>query len=618
LRILNLSASNVFSLGEVQVPLHNRGLVLVTGYSADEGGANGAGKSSLANKAILWCLFGQTAGGLRADEVVNRHTAPPCFVEITFQGSDGKDYIVKRSRKPSSLELHCGTERLTQRNEKETQELINRALGRNYETFVYSDFFGQGRDDNFLSLNPKDQKAILERILPISQVSKWEVLSATFKATINLNIQAEEKSISFLEGGINRIKTNYEVQTRKISTWEAENQLKISSIKRNILNYEQCHKSILDTIDNLEVSLKELVIPSYDDVDIESVIARVKEYKANYDKAVTSHNQWNEEIRLHNRVIMEQPPNTCNLCGQKFPDAVYTSYEVNLCRSKDKLDTAKVNLNKAETAKEYWNNKHITAFAEYNKLLENSVHKHNIITKRANIQSSILKTKEQLGEDSRPVWKAELDRLNADLNPFVSSVRQLEQELSLEEDKLKAKQTSLSLLIQERDKLVFWQGAFGKDLKIFMLDRVCPFLTERVNKHLEGLGNSQLKVTFSTTKQLKSGEDRDEFTCEVSSNSGGKGYDSLSGGEQQIVSFAVGLALADLAESQAVGISKILILDEPFVSLDQRNAENLINYLTGISSRRETILLISNEESLKTLIPTNIHVEKNNGITTIK
>jgi DNA repair exonuclease SbcCD ATPase subunit len=143
-------------------------------------------------------------------------------------------------------------------------------------------------------------------------------------------------------------------------------------------------------------------------------------------------------------------------------------------------------------------------------------------------------------------------------------------------------------------------------------------MTEKVSKHLEGLGNPQIKVIFSTTKQLKSGEERDEFTCDIRSSSGGSGYDSLSGGEQQIVSFAVGLALADLAESQAVGISRILILDEPFMSLDQRNAENLIHYMVGtLAQRRETILLISNEDNLKSLVPANIHIIKQNGVSSI-
>ena len=54
MRLLSLTASNVFSLGEVEIDLEKQGLVLVSGKSLDEGGSNGAGKSNLANKAILW------------------------------------------------------------------------------------------------------------------------------------------------------------------------------------------------------------------------------------------------------------------------------------------------------------------------------------------------------------------------------------------------------------------------------------------------------------------------------------------------------------------------------------------------------------------------------------
>ena len=152
-----------------------------------------------------------------------------------------------------------------------------------------------------------------------------------------------------------------------------------------------------------------------------------------------------------------------------------------------------------------------------------------------------------------------------------------------------------------------------------MFNKACPYLQARAAYHLKGIGNEQLKVEFSTTKELKSGEERSGFAVVEYSESGGKGFDSLSGGEQQMASFAVGLALADLAETQVQGASHFLILDEPFMALDERNCENLVNYLANeLSSKRETILLISNEENLKSLIPTRIHVEKTGGVTSVR
>ena len=92
----------------------------------------------------------------------------------------------------------------------------------------------------------------------------------------------------------------------------------------------------------------------------------------------------------------------------------------------------------------------------------------------------------------------------------------------------------------------------------------------------------------------------------------------MSGGEQQITNFAVGLALSDLAESQTAGTSELMILDEPFTNLDSRNCENVINFLTShLSKKKSSILFISNEEGLKGLIPNRIHIEKKNGLSRI-
>jgi DNA repair exonuclease SbcCD ATPase subunit len=171
----------------------------------------------------------------------------------------------------------------------------------------------------------------------------------------------------------------------------------------------------------------------------------------------------------------------------------------------------------------------------------------------------------------------------------------------------------------DRHALEFWRDAFGKELKNEFINQVCPFLERRANDHLEGLGNSQIKVSVSTRKVLKSAEDRSEFTITASSSSGGSSYESLSGGERQIVNFAVGLSLADLAELQTDGPSYFMVLDEPFMALDARNSENLVNYLNRyLGSKKETILLVSNEENLKNLIPNRVNVVKEHGISRLE
>ena len=616
MRLVKLKASNVFSLGEVEVDLDRRGLVLVTGYSSDEGGANGAGKSSLANKAIIWGLYGQTAGGLKADEVVNRHSALPHFVNIQFEGSDGKNYTIKRSRKPASLELYSSSERLTRRNEKETQELINMALGRNFDIFVYSDFFGQGRDQNFLSIAPKDQKEILEQILPIAQLSQWASDAGLIRSEINSNVKELEKNISFREGGIEKLNSHLTNTRHSYRLWEEEHKKRIAECKTRIANYEKVNKAQLIAIATIEAALARAIIsPDIFEQSVE-VQKRVPEAQGAYSKATVAVKEWQAEVDKCVSVLSKKEDDKCGWCNQLLPTIMVEAQKSNITLYEGKLATANAALERSITAEEYYK-KELAKVIEERTLLNAIVEKRSReLAERKKLQADLDLIKKNTEVDKLAAWNKELELLNKETNPHSESCDRIIYELNIESVNLSQDKTQLGHLKLQYDTLEFWQDAFSKDIKIYLLDRVCPFLTDRVSKHLEGLGNSQIKVTFSTTKQLKSGESRDEFNVDVSSSTGGSGYYSLSGGEQQIVSFAVGLALGDLAESQAIGISRILILDEPFVSLDTQNSEKLIHFLVGLQ-RRETILLISNEDNLKTLVPTNIHVRKHDGITRI-
>ena len=101
MRLLSLKAAKIFSLAArtTEVNLDHRGLVLITGHSYDEGSANGSGKSTVANKAIVWTLFGQTAGGTKGDAVVNRHLGGTgSWGEVIFEDDHGERYRVTRQR----------------------------------------------------------------------------------------------------------------------------------------------------------------------------------------------------------------------------------------------------------------------------------------------------------------------------------------------------------------------------------------------------------------------------------------------------------------------------------------------------------------------------------------
>lgn len=161
--------------------------------------------------------------------------------------------------------------------------------------------------------------------------------------------------------------------------------------------------------------------------------------------------------------------------------------------------------------------------------------------------------------------------------------------------------------------LEFWSSAFASDMKTLMFIMVCPLLEQRTQEHLRQLCNEQIQVKFSTIKHLADGSVKEDFSVEVESTSGGNTFGLFSGGEKQMVNFAIGLALADVAQAQAQGGSQLLILDEPFVQLGPKNCQSVVDYLQQLAFVKDTILLVSNESNLAGLIPNHLKVVKTNG-----
>jgi DNA repair exonuclease SbcCD ATPase subunit len=314
--------------------------------------------------------------------------------------------------------------------------------------------------------------------------------------------------------------------------------------------------------------------------------------------------------------ISKMPEDFCHTCEQQVGKETREKRAAKLMECQRELDTIEVNISKAEQAKEYWEEELGKAMArqeEMNQAVRESVQVQHL---EKRLKDEIHRCEIALSETGIPELEQKLDLLKNQENPYSDQLSSMGNDLTVVLGERSQQGRYVKVLRDELSHLSYWNDAFSKGLKNLMLARACPFLDQKTEQHLQGLGNAQLRVSFSTTKLLKSGDTAEDFNVSVHSTTGGRGFQSLSGGEQQMVSFAVGLALADLAETQVEGSSHLLILDEPFMALDGRNCENIVNYLRGpLSKRRETILLISNEEALRSLIPNRIHVIKSGGVT---
>lgn len=488
---------------------------------------------------------------------------------------------------------------------RETQEKINQTLGRSFNTFIQTDFFGQGNDTPFMSLTPSAQKEVLETILPFDKINEWVVAAKKAKSKVTDCFRETEKDQISCKSRVDTLNNELFLAKRAKETWDVEKENKINNIGIAIEHLEKSEK--LTQQRNVEKELEELEDAStlHRSLDKEyEVLALLKKNiendRENFPEIIEERKYWEKEFNL-------VKSGKCPTCNQKVNQSRFSLEEI-----QQKLTKARAVISAYEAQ--------ISTLLRMKEQRESCISDtQNKLKKISSLNDKLAELREGSDQEELNKLKAQLTSIQEEKNPHDSRVEDLAYRLRIADNMNTSYENAIKEINTELSIVNFWEKAYSIDLRNILFDRVCPFLTDRTNNHLSKLQNSQIKVLFSTTKKLKSGDSKSDLSVEVESTTGGKNYSALSGGEKQMVNFAIGLALADLASTQVKGNSNLLILDEPFVGLDDRNSEAIVSYLQDLvkSEKKETVLLVSNESTLKNLIQRNIHVEKRNGITTV-
>lgn len=623
MKLINLKAKNLFSLGEVSLSLSQRGLTLVTGYSQDEGGANGAGKSSLANKAIIWTLYGQTAGGLKADNVLNRHGKKKGRGEVKFIGVDGATYNVVRER-PAKLTLIKRSKDVSSKKATDTQKAIDAALGMNFATFIQTAFFGQGRAMSYASLTPKEQKALLEEILPMEDVDRWAKYADAELKKLKLDLINAEKEAVRVEAEQNALQSQLKQAEVNSESWSAVQEEQIKDLEQQIAGSKINHDGALQRIQATREQYAGLTVGGlFSDIEALSLLhdgltADKEESWKNEHTAQESYKQWSARFVSLNKERDELATATsCSQCLRPYDDDTVQAVKDRMTNNASLLTEAEANVQQGSEAAIFYGNEAHDIRKHQADLERDIADLRHSADQIASIDDSEKRIVEVF-EHKQEMFQADLAKLKTAMNPHGGYIETATEKLDAVSNEWLGAQTHLGVVNSELEHLTYWRDVYAKELKLKLFETCCAFLDSRTAAHLKGLRNEQLHVEFSTIKRLSSGASKDEFSVHVWSETGGIGFDSLSGGEQQMASFAIGLALADLAAGRIAGSSEFLILDEPFLYLDPRNCEAIVEYLTGeFGQGKDTLLLISNEEALQGLIPNRVHVVKHHGITEI-
>ena len=199
--------------------------------------------------------------------------------------------------------------------------------------------------------------------------------------------------------------------------------------------------------------------------------------------------------------------------------------------------------------------------------------------------------------------------------PWKGVLASQERQLSECKEKIKSLDSEIEQKSEEINYVKFWVNGFSrKGIRSFMLDKVVPYINERLNHYLTILTDGGIIARFNTVKQLSSGEYREDFNLKIKNKKASDTYEGNSGGERRRVDLAVALAFNDFIASRSGKRFNILLLDEVFEGVDAEGLYYVIKVLEDLARRKSSVFVITHRDELKSYFNDEIVLQRKDGM----
>ena len=580
-KINTLTVKNFMSVGNQTQAVHldRDDLTLVLGENLDvgggEGGArNGTGKTTIIN-ALSYSLYGIALTNIKRDNLINKTNSKGMLVTVEFE-RNGLSYRIERGRKPNVLKFYVGdhevepTDDAAQGDSRETQNEIEKLLGMSHDMFKHVVALNTYTEP-FLSMRANDQRAIIEQLLGITQLSeKADSLKELNKDTKNA-IKEEEYRIKAIEDANSRIQEQIENLKRRQRIWQKKNSDDINELQAGI-----------DQLSHVDIE-KELAD--------HSAISEYQEKKTRLDEAVRWINSIESDDKKQEKVISKLEneikllkEHTCYACGQEMHDDKQESI---LASKEEQKQEATMQL--------LTNNKqlieHETIVTEIGEIGSKPSVFYKTVNDAYEHQNSVRLLEEQI----------EQKKLAED--PYEDQINEM-RDSALEE----LDYTNMNTLISYREHQEFLMKLLtNKDsfIRKKIIDQNLSFLNTRLQTYLDKLGLPH-EVRFQS-----------DLTVEITELGRDLDFDNLSRGERNRLILGLSWAFRDIFESLYSTIN-VLFIDELIDSgMDTNGVEASLAVLKKmVRESGRSLFLVSHRDELVGRVSDVLNVVKENGFTT--
>ncbi len=608
-------------------------LTLIVGDNRDSGsaGSNGAGKTGLFS-ALCWLLYGVTEKGERADDVVNEEVGRDCRVEGTLADTDGRTYELVRTRKAkgrkaNDLTVAVDGVDITKSNVAETQLQIDGILGMDYRTFVNSVVFPQGAAQYFGGLTDAEQKAVLERILGLGELTEYQDRAKAALKGVEREKAEADSELSRENGIIETLRDELSSLQENDRAWKGDRERRVAELRERKDREARGLAKRAEELEEREQGLKKEkrktaaaqkgLEQRFDDLAKRERKARDAIVKAGMRKT-TVQAERDQLIGEADRVRSElEGKAECPLCGQPLTGDKVGEHADALKRKAGSLEPQIKELErKARNAEEA----HAALSSEVDALAaekaENDKERQGLNERERDL------ARDKADLDASRKADAELEKrireTEAEANPFAPRIAKVQGSLGEKEEHAAALQGRVGELASSAEKYAFWRDAFGNQgLRSFILDAVIPVLNEHVAEYGRVLTDGEIRVSFHAQEKLKSGEMRERFGMDIESEASASAYRKLSNGERRRVDLAILMALRDMVQSRASKQFGMVFADEIFDGLDAEGIERAVRLVGELARTECRVFVITQRDDLRQNFSDVVTVVKEGGVSRI-